>query len=220
MADLTDLQAAITAKIAGANSSGVESNFIDSTPNGALHTNLRNNSGVEITSSATSVPGNQILHAQSPDSFTASTALGALNATVSLAVNGLNSVGFQLAAGTLIGTIKPQASIDGGTTWLDVQFFDFANSSNVSSITFSASNTLKILSINTISGSSHIRVIVSAYTSGTANAILRASQITGTSTITAVSAPQAYNMFAVAQQINMATASTDNPLLLLIYRSP
>lgn len=48
MADLSDLQAAQTIKIAGASTSGGESAFVESTNNGGLHTNLRDNSGAEI----------------------------------------------------------------------------------------------------------------------------------------------------------------------------
>lgn len=55
MADLTDLQAAETVKIAGANTSGSESNFVDSTNAGALHVNLRNNAGTETGISTTPI---------------------------------------------------------------------------------------------------------------------------------------------------------------------
>lgn len=48
MADLTDLEAAETVKIVGANTSNVEQTPVNATTNGALHTNLRNNAGTEI----------------------------------------------------------------------------------------------------------------------------------------------------------------------------
>lgn len=48
MADLTDLQAAETVKIVGASTLGVESTPVSATTNGALHSNLRDNSGNEI----------------------------------------------------------------------------------------------------------------------------------------------------------------------------
>lgn len=48
MADLSDLNAAQTVKIAGASSAGTETNFVDATAAGGVHANLRNNSGTEI----------------------------------------------------------------------------------------------------------------------------------------------------------------------------
>jgi len=113
-----------------------------------------------------------------PDSVSATSALGALNASVSLDIHGQASVGFQLAAGTLIGTLTPQCSLDGGTTWVNCSFYNNATSSVTSTLVFSAANTLSVLSILPIGGSSQVRVLVTAYTSGTANGLLRASQVT------------------------------------------
>lgn len=64
MADLNELQSSQPVKVAGASSTGAETNFVDATNNGALHVNLRNGSGTEIglpaspvsTSLATSLP--------------------------------------------------------------------------------------------------------------------------------------------------------------------
>lgn len=105
------------------------------------------------------------------------TALGALNATVALAIQGAASVGFQINAGTLIGTITAQYSMDGGTSWKQAQFYDSALSTTTNTITFSSANALNILSVLPGGGASNVRVIVTAYTSGTAQAFLRASQI-------------------------------------------
>jgi hypothetical protein len=145
----------------------------------AFHSNLRNSSGVEITSNSNNNAGNQLLHAQTPDTTTAVVALGALNGNINIALSGLASVGFQISAGTLIGTITPQCSIDGGTTWFPATFYDSANSTVSTSITFASANTTKGLAILPVGGSSHVRVIVTAYISGTANSLLRASQVIG-----------------------------------------
>ena len=48
MADLSDIQAAGIVKITGSDSVGVEQTPVQSTSNGALHINVRNNSGTEI----------------------------------------------------------------------------------------------------------------------------------------------------------------------------
>jgi len=177
MADLSDLQAAQTVKIAGANTSGVETNYQNVDSFGTAQSGLYSSGGAAITSASNGTAGNQNLHVQTPDTITSSTALGALNATISISTTGLASAGFQISSGTLIGTIIPESSLDGGTTWAQTQFFDPTNTTTVSSVIFTSANTTRVLGIVPLGGSSNVRVRVSAYTSGTANAILRASQV-------------------------------------------
>lgn len=107
---------------------------------------------------------------------TATGALGALNANVQLTLAGHTSAGFQLAAGTLIGTIVAEVSFDGGTTWV-ATYFDEAGGNKVSSVTYGTANTALGSSIVGVGGSGAARIRVSAYTSGTANITLRASTI-------------------------------------------
>lgn len=52
MADLSDIQAAGTTKIVGSDSSGVEQTPVQSTSNGGIHSNLRNNAGTEVGTSS------------------------------------------------------------------------------------------------------------------------------------------------------------------------
>lgn len=113
---------------------------------------------------------------------TSTGALGSLNATVQVVTTGLNTVGFQLAAGTLIGTIVPEISFDGGTTW-NSTYFDTPLSGKVSSIVFSSSNTATAATIVGVGGSGISRVRVSAYTSGTANITIRATTLTDPSVL-------------------------------------
>ena len=103
--------------------------------------------------------------------------LGALNATVQLAVAGEKTAGMQLVAGTLIGTIVPEISMDGGTTWVQTFFDDPSTSNIMTSVVFASSNTATTKSIIGAGGSSHVRVRVSAYTSGTATCNLRGVQL-------------------------------------------
>lgn len=105
---------------------------------------------------------------------TATGALGALNAAVTITTPGLAGVGFQLAAGTLIGTIVAEVSYDGGTTW-NANYFDQNN--KLTSIVFGSANTAQAGSLIGEAGAGQYRVRVSAYTSGTANITLRASEI-------------------------------------------
>lgn len=178
MSDLSEQQAALTVKVTGSDSTGVETNYRIVDSNGSAKNTLNDpTSGAGITSSSNGTAANQLLHTQSPDTITATIALGALNATVSISMAGLASVGFQILAGTLIGTITPQCSIDGGTTWASASFYDSSNSTIVNSVTFASANTQKILSVLPVGGSSNVRVIVTAYTSGTANTLMRASEV-------------------------------------------
>lgn len=48
MADISDINSAQTVKIVGADVNGVEQTPVQSTANGAIHTNLRNDAGTEI----------------------------------------------------------------------------------------------------------------------------------------------------------------------------
>lgn len=106
---------------------------------------------------------------------TASGNLNALNAAVQIALAGQSNSGMQLAAGTLVGTIVPEISIDGGTTWVSTFFDDPVTGNKVSSIVFGSSNTATTRTIVGTGGASHARIRVSAYTSGTATCNLRAS---------------------------------------------
>lgn len=179
MADLDELNSALPTKVAGATALGQETNFMNVDSNGSAYSILKDSSGTSITAASNGTAGNQLLHTQAPDTTTASTALGVLNATVVVNLAGMSSVGFQIAAGTLVGTLTPECSIDGGTTWIACTFFDPVNSAVSTSLVFSIANTLKIFSVLPLGGSSHARVKVSAYTSGTANSVMRASMVTG-----------------------------------------
>lgn len=111
----------------------------------------------------------------SPDTVGTLTALGHLNDTASITINGQQGVSMQLSAGTLIGTIIPQLSNDGGATWYNSYFYDANAVTQYPSITFAVANTVTELSIPVTGGASNARVKVSVYTSGSANAQLRAT---------------------------------------------
>ena len=121
--------------------------------------------------------------ASGPADITASGALGALNAVVQVSVAGLSGAGFQLAAGTLIGTIIAEVSFDAGTTWNQTFFDDPTTSNKVASIVFGSANTATARTIVTAGGASLVRVRVSAFTSGTANITVRSSQVNDPSII-------------------------------------
>jgi hypothetical protein len=106
---------------------------------------------------------------------TASAPLAALNATVLITLNGQRGCGLQIpVASTLVGTLTPELSYDGGTTWVST-FFDNAVTGSKTLTQVTASGVAYALTIVLGGGSSHARVWVSAFTSGTATAALRAS---------------------------------------------
>ena len=110
------------------------------------------------------------------DTVGSTAALNALNVAATVVMAGEASVGFLLAAGTLVGTIVPEISMDGGTTWTGTYFFDPTTLSFSPSVVFGAANGTIQRSILASGGVSNCRVRVSAFTSGTANATLRATQ--------------------------------------------
>lgn len=79
MADLTEIQAAQAVKVVGSDNTGVEQTPVQSTANGALHTNLRNDAGTEIATASnplrtdptgtTTQPVSGIVTAKIQDSF-------------------------------------------------------------------------------------------------------------------------------------------------------
>jgi hypothetical protein len=131
---------------------------------------------VMVGAGASGAPVGGVISNQVPDT-TGSGTLNALNATASIAVVGVNSCGMQLAAGTLIGTIVPEISIDGGTTWTGTMFDDPTTGVKSASVVFASSNTLTIKSIVGVGGASNMRVRVSAFTSGTATCSIRGTTI-------------------------------------------
>ncbi len=104
-------------------------------------------------------------------------ALGALNATVQVNAAGYGGVGFFLAAGTLIGTLSPEASYDGGTTWVPATFDNPVTGQKSATFAFASANTATSLSIIGSAGASLYRVRVSSYGSGTGTATMRANDI-------------------------------------------
>jgi hypothetical protein len=109
-------------------------------------------------------------------------ALNALNVAASVAMNGQGGSGMLLAAGTLVGTLTPELSFDGGSTYPKTTFFyDPSTLATSSTIVFGAANPATALSIIVSGGATNVRVRISTFVSGTANASLRA---------TAASAPQ------------------------------
>ncbi len=126
--------------------------------------------------------GSGLVSTATPDTI-ATGNLNALNATVRVPLAGTRGAGFQLSAGTLIGTIVPEISFDGGSTWNSTYFDNASTNTKVSSIVFASANAATAASIIGVHGTSHMRIRVSAYTSGTAVCNLRSSEADDPSTL-------------------------------------
>jgi hypothetical protein len=190
LADLPRLQADLPINIAGVDPTTGNSNFF-------------------ITADNPGTAGTQRLHVGVPDTTTTAVALGALDASITIPMVGLPGVGFQLAAGTLIGTITPQCSLDGGTSWVNCAFYNPLSTSSYANFKFATANPLTILSILPINGSSHVKVIVTSYTSGTANAIMRASEVLGpVASAASIQDPQTYNYANVTIRNELRNATS------------
>lgn len=124
-------------------------------------------------------PNNPISTTAAADTVGTPVALNALNVAAQVALAGQRGAGFFLAAGTLIGTIVPELSFDGGTTWVATFFVDGDGTNLVlpQTIVFAANNTVTQKAILLHGGATHARVRVSLFTSGTATCTLRATQL-------------------------------------------
>jgi hypothetical protein len=162
---------------------------------------------VKAASTAAVATDTALVVAISPNnSFTISSAdttssgtLNALNATASISLTGQMGSAMQLLAGTLIGTIVPEVSIDGGTTWVQTFFDDPSTGNIVSSIVFASNNTATTRTIVGSGGASNTRIRVSAFTSGTATCNMRASDVIDASSLE--NGPAAGALPAVMSQV-------------------
>jgi len=178
MADLNNIQASETVKIVGSDSSGIEQTPVQSTSGGAVHSNLRNDSGTEIgTSSApirvdpTGTTNQPVLGAN----LTASGSASSLNEDLiaSTDTSGYQSASIQIT-GTFVGTITFQGSNDNSNfTSIGVTTVSSPGAAPVTSTTTSGLFYAPLLF-------RYIRIRMTAYTSGTATATVLYDTLTPT----------------------------------------
>lgn len=127
---------------------------------------------------AGSPPTSGVLGVMAPDNAF-SGAFSGLNSTWVVTLTGSKGMGFTLAAGTLIGTIVAEISFN-GSNWFPTSMNDPVNNISSSSLVFTSANGAVVRSIETVAGAFQARVRISAYTSGTANITIRATQLENT----------------------------------------
>lgn len=111
-----------------------------------------------------------------PDKVGATVALNALNAAASVALDGRAGASVNVDAGTLAGTVVVEVSSDGGVTYpISVPFWASHLSQRVGSVVFTNPSPAANFDPLMTAGITHLRIRVSAFTSGTANAHVRAS---------------------------------------------
>lgn len=130
------------------------------------------------------IAGQNYLLVSVNDAVGSTVALNALNTAASVPLAGLNGASFFLAGGgNLIGTLTPELSFDGGSTWQATFFYNPqpsvlagipANGIARSIVVSSPSATE--LSLLVAPGATNARVRVSAFTSGSSNGTTRATE--------------------------------------------
>ena len=115
------------------------------------------------------------LPTRTPDRSTTCT-LDSNDDTCSVALEGRQGASLQVTTANLNATVFPEVSRDGGTTWtfayfMDPYAFDWSDFK-----AFSGGAATEVRTIVVPGGVSHVRVRVNPYTSGTATAVMRASE--------------------------------------------
>lgn len=114
----------------------------------------------------TPVIGQSVFTTSADNSFSGS--IDAASEAVAIDLRGAGAVAVEVS-GTFSATLKPQVSYDGGSDYIDVQFYDPAKREYVDTITAEAR-----YCIVDCAGGSHARVVdTGAYSSGTANVVIR-----------------------------------------------
>lgn len=107
-------------------------------------------------------------------------ALNALNAEVSVALNGRQGVSFHIDPGTLTATVITEASMDEGASWFQTYWTNPITENHFNFATYTAGPAVhQNFVVPLPSGCTHARLRVSAYTSGTANARITATDQVG-----------------------------------------
>lgn len=110
-----------------------------------------------------------------PDLAGSLTALGSAGATAVLAVAGYQGASMSIGTGTLAGTVVPELSMDGGVTYVATQFYDPRPPVSTStSLTLGGSGNVWF-GIILAGGTTHVRVRVSSYISGSSSVTMRAT---------------------------------------------
>ncbi|HZR27907.1 MAG TPA: hypothetical protein VFA71_03935 [Terriglobales bacterium] len=114
------------------------------------------------------------------DNTTGSTALAALNATITVALTGERGATFQLqSGGTGVYTVTPKCSYDGGTIYNTNGYIQDPVSGQVSlTATVASAQGTTDYPVMCPQGSSNAEMIVTSFTSGTANWLARSTVIT------------------------------------------
>ena len=104
--------------------------------------------------------------------YSATGSIGALNAATTLALNGNGGVSIDVR-GTFVGTIALQGTTD-GTNWTALSVLPSSSGQGVAAVT---SMTAPGTWVANAAGSVQVRAVMTAYTSGTATIVLRASAV-------------------------------------------
>lgn len=167
----------------GGGTGGTSSNFNAAFPSTGTAIGVKN--GANMVNLAADASSNLLVNcatgcAAANDQSTGSTALGALNATITVPLTSTRGATFQLqSGGTGAYTVTPQCSFDGGTIYNANGYIQdpFTGIVSTTAVVVSAQATTDY-PVMCPQGSSNAQMKVTAYTSGTANWLARATVVT------------------------------------------
>lgn len=155
-------------------------------------TNMAGSRPVVIASDQSVIPVNQ-------SGVSATGSLAALNATVALSLNGATGFAVDLR-GTFSATVTFQASID-GTNWFNIPVLPAGSAANVATVTTA---TVAGAWMGNGNGCVQVRVIATAYTSGSVTVVIRAMQAAGM----VYNLPSAQTTQVISGSVTATVAST------------
>ena len=148
---------------------------------------------------STDLAGNlRVIESGAPRNVSATGALNALDAAISISSQGMSDLFFEIDTGSLVGTVVFEASLDSGSTWFAVPALLTDNSIVADTATFAARGWF------TLSTATNLRLRVSAYTSGSSAARIIGSQ--GVDTVKlAAPLPAGFNTIGIVYALTFDT---------------
>lgn len=156
-------------------------NDVNVTAGNSLQIDVKSVNGTTVTGMlAGSVPVTIVQGAGGTDNTTGSTALAGSGQTINVSLAGERGAVFQLqSGGTLVATITPKCSFDGGTLYnVNGYIQDPVTGAVTLTATIASAQATTDYPVICPQGASHAQMNVTAFTSGSANFVARATVVT------------------------------------------
>jgi uncharacterized phage-associated protein len=167
--------------ISSVGSGGTSSNFGAAFPTAGTAVGFKDSTGANMAAGNLDASGNLKISCAAgncggaaADTVGTTAALNATNAAASVALAGEQGAEVFIASGTLAGTLLAEVSGDGGTTWSSASWLDPSSGAVAASVVVTNPNAAILKTVLWFGSATNVRVRVNPYTSGTANATVRA----------------------------------------------